>query len=221
MHQPDKELSAIIGDVLGNLRSALDYFVVALVLPITGDAHGIGFPFADNEKGFKGEVTKSSLSHVSDAIRQQFINEVQAYEDGFGHSLWVLNKLRNIDKHRYLVTSVSVSGVVMSFKSRSSGAVFKDCTFAVKTSDGGTLIDVPINDIKLTDKPRPTFEVKINEPPCPPDSPVVGFLKGLASDVGRTLDAFDDFYKIAAPPKSVVQAYSVADAKSLGVWAKK
>src|ERR1700730_14902236 len=59
LHQPDKNINAVIGDAVGNLRSMLDYAAVALVAPITGKPESVGFPFADDINGFTGEVSKA------------------------------------------------------------------------------------------------------------------------------------------------------------------
>lgn len=189
LHQPDKAINSVIGDVIGNLRSALDYALVALVKPITGKSDNIGFPFADNVNGFTGEATKS-LKVCDPIILNHFINEVQAYNGGKGHSLWVLNKLRNIDKHRFLIAAVQMAGIKVSFQDANRN-VFTDCTFGQVAGQSGPMIDAPINHIQFTNEPTPVFEVSIDEPPHVPKTPAVTFLNSLASDVKRFLDALE------------------------------
>jgi len=189
LHQPDKMVNSVIGDVIGNLRSALDYALVALVAPITGKSEDIGFPFADDVKGFTGQATKS-LTVCDRTILGHFINEVQAYDGGKGHSLWVLNKLRNIDKHRFLIAAVHIAGIRASFQDADRN-VFTDCTFGQVAGQSGTMIDAPINHIQFTNKPTPLFEVGIDEPAYVPKTSAVTFLNSIASDVKHILDALE------------------------------
>lgn len=187
LHQPNKTINALIGDAIGNLRSALDYLVVALVAPISGKPDTCKFPFADDEKGFGGEV-KATLSYSTQIIRDHFINKVQAYQGGNGHALWVLNKLRNRDKHRFLVATTNIAGITVSFRDR-NGNVFKNCGMGVSQGNSGVFISAPINHIQFTDKPTPRFEIMLEEPPYLQGAPVASFLNGVASDVQSLLDA--------------------------------
>jgi hypothetical protein len=190
LHQPDKIVNAMIGDVVSNLRSVLDYIVVALVAPKIGKSEGIGFPNADNATGFEGEVTKAYLKHSTDIIRKHFIQEVQAYEVGKGRSLWVLNKLRNIDKHRFLLATVSLAGLSFDWIDR-DGNIYTNIQMSLMAGNSGTFIDAPANYLEFTNQPCPTFEVMLNEAPHVINTPVIGFLDGLARDVKSTLDAIE------------------------------
>jgi hypothetical protein len=184
-HPPDKRINSIIGDIVGNLRSVLDYVVVALVEPITGKPQDIHFPFADDVKGFAGVVTKASLSVCAQAIKDHFISEVQAYKGGKGEPLWVLNKLRNIDKHRFLITTVNLAGLRASW--RVGNNVFTNCGASVMAGQTGTFLECPDN-VEFTDKPRPTFEIRFNEFPHIPHTSAISLLHGIASHTERLLD---------------------------------
>lgn len=189
LHQPDKRVNALIGDAVGNLRSALDYLTVAFAHPLTGKTDGTGFPFADNANGFAGEVRAGRCFGPCEvAVQDFFINEVQAYNGGNGHAFWVLNKLRNIDKHRLLVATVSVASVIASFRDRNRNT-FTDNRFSVTAGKSGTLIDAPIDHIEFTDQPRPAFEILFQEAGVIEGVPVLKFLKNGAGITKRLLDA--------------------------------
>lgn len=191
LHQPDKRINAVIGDVVGNLRSALDYLVVALVAPLSGSADGLGFPFANDDKGFGVKVrSKTTLGLADAAIQDYFVQEVQAYNGGKGHALWVLNKLRNIDKHRLLVATASIAGVKASWVDL-LGNTFTDCGFGILAGKDGTFIDAPLNGIKFTKQPKATFEIEFCEAPYVDGQPVSAFLDGVAGDVQRLLDEME------------------------------
>lgn len=195
LHEPDKKVDALIGDAIGNLRSTLDYAAVALAYPITGKTDGTGFPFANNADGFSGEVRSARcLGPCNPIIQNHFINEVQAYNGGNGHSFWVLNKLRNIDKHRLLIATVSIAGVIASFYNKSNNIRISDGHFNVRAGESSALIHMDVGmDMELTSEPRPTFEVRLSEPPYVEKTPVTPFLQSLARDVEGFLDALKVF----------------------------
>ena len=94
---------AIGGDVLNNLRSALDHLAWQLIKAggNTPGAH-TGFPIFDAAPkyvaGAKGKIGGAR----PDAIKA--IDAIQPYQGGNGDALWRLHALNNIDKHRDLVT---------------------------------------------------------------------------------------------------------------------
>jgi hypothetical protein len=191
LHQPDKRINALIGDAVGNIRSTLDYLTVAFTYPLTGKADGIGFPFANDANGFAGEVRAGRCFGPCDAAVQDFfITEVQAYKRGNGHTFWVLNKLRNIDKHRLLVATVSIASVIASFRDRNQNT-YRDMRFGVTAGQSGTLIDAPIGHIEFTDQPRPAFEVRLQEAGVIEDVPVLKFLYEGAATTKRLLDVVE------------------------------
>lgn len=187
----DRRINLAIGDAIGNLRSVLDYLAVALVLSITGKPDSIGFPFSDDISGFCGQVTKTCLPACDAAVHKVFIDEVQAYKGGKGDALWRLNKLRNIDKHRFLLTTAQIIGI------KTSGVYFPrmrltigELFVSVVADQGGNLLNIP-GDVQFRNELRPTFEIHFNEAPYAPHEPVVGFLNNIASDVERVLKAIE------------------------------
>jgi len=183
-------VNAIIGDAVSNLRSVLDYVAVALVEPIRGGPDGIGFPFADDIKGFTGEVTKGSISVCGVVIRDHFISDIQAYKGGTGHAFWALNKLRNIDKHRFLITTASLAGIKCSFRN-ANGIVFTDASMGIVAGQSGILINAPTGHIEFTDNPRPVFEVNFAESVDVRESSAVKFLHLAARKMESCLSALD------------------------------
>jgi len=186
--QPDKKIQATIGDAISNVRSALDYISVALVAPITGKPRDAGFPFADDAKGFAGVVAKGSLAVCSQSVRDFFIDEVQAYRCGKGHALWTLNKLRNIDKHRFLVTTLHMLGIRGSWKIGS--VVMSDCELGIEEGQDKRVLLCPDN-IEFTTPLRATLEVCFKEPPHVPGTSVLKFLNNAARTTQSILESLE------------------------------
>jgi len=185
LHEPDRGLNALIGDAVGNLRSVLDYAVVAIVAPITGSTTGIGCPFADDKTGFEGEVTKAWLRHASQPIQDHFINYVQTYKGGKGEAFWAINKLRNIDKHRLLIATVELAGVKFSLKH--GGLTISDAKTMAKPGEKTVAVSAP-NGAQITDGPTPVFDVRFNEAGVLEHTSVVSFLQYVAKDAKCLLD---------------------------------
>jgi hypothetical protein len=102
------EISLIAGDILQNLRSALDYLAFRLV-----EANGkipdsnTSFPIADSFGEYKTQSARKIKLMSHSAI--DAINSIKPYKGG-NDTLWRLHRLNNIDKHRLLL----MVGVVFS-----------------------------------------------------------------------------------------------------------
>ena len=114
------EISFMVGDVLHNLRSALDHLVWQLTIangntpdlfPLARKSNWakIQFPIADTPEGF-AKSAASQLWGVSPECRD-FIEGWQPYktatQPGDVSILWVLRELSNVDKHRLPNVAVS------------------------------------------------------------------------------------------------------------------
>lgn len=101
----DPEIPCLTGDILHNLRSALDHLLFRL-LPPTTDSREIrkrAFPIGQDAKHYNVGEKKRRLS----ALRPDLVTRIDAlepYKDGNGHALWQLHELNVIDKHRLLLT---------------------------------------------------------------------------------------------------------------------
>jgi hypothetical protein len=186
LHDLGRDAEAIIGDAIGNLRSTLDYIVAALVLPITGKCKDTGFPFANDANGFAGEVrAQRCFGLLPKTLQNAIIDNVQAYKGGKGEPLWALNQLRNIDKHRLLITTFRLASITVSFQdvNRNHGTI----QVGVAEGQKAGVINAPMGHVQLTSKPQPIFEITINEPPFIERTEALAFLQTCADQVERVL----------------------------------
>ncbi len=97
------ELPVISGDVLFNLRSALDH--VAMQLWIASGRDGrerdVQFPIAESPAKFSAAISGQIKGARPDIVKA--LTAIEAYDGGRGHQLWVLKELNNVDKHRLLL----------------------------------------------------------------------------------------------------------------------
>ncbi len=187
LHDEGQYLSTIIGDAIGNLRSSLDYLMGAVVKPLGGNPAKVTFPFADNEKGFKGEVRAAPLFLTPDLIA--IFDKIEAYEGGAGHNLWAVNKLRNVDKHRLLVTINHLAGIKASWRVGSS--TFTDCSILVEAGKQGKAIKAPAANFEFTSEPAPVFQIVFDEPCVTPFTEVGSFLHLAARDIDSLFQSLE------------------------------
>ena len=126
LHELQIEAALRVGDVVHDLRSALDHLVWQLSLKGAGgsepqDALSIQFPIASSAKDFES-ARRRTLRNVS-TDHQDLIESYQPYHEGAGrpdsysgpyiHQLTLLRQLSNVDKHRLLTTILSLSSGAM------------------------------------------------------------------------------------------------------------
>ncbi|HVQ36690.1 MAG TPA: hypothetical protein VMS31_04115 [Pyrinomonadaceae bacterium] len=105
------DISALAGDAIHNLRSALDHLACQLVV-----ANGRSISDRTAFPIFKGLVIhEASFDRQVEGMSQSAKDKVRSaepYKDGKGHDLWVLHKLDIADKHNGLLTTLSRVGEI-------------------------------------------------------------------------------------------------------------
>jgi hypothetical protein len=97
------EMLAIAGDVLHNLRSALDHIVYQLALvanPAVSEEtlRKVAFPIGKSLDDYKSLRSRATLLKAIEPRAAQFIDSLRPYKGG-SESLWRLHEMNNIDKH--------------------------------------------------------------------------------------------------------------------------
>lgn len=156
------DLSAILGDAIQNLRSALDHLAAHLVSigPPGPRTKRIYFPIFESVAEY--EAGKMGKIQGVGKVAMQAIDAVQPYKKGNGWALWDLHVMNNVDKHNLLIpvwgslTSHSFpksekgkmdslfksqypTGLPRGMHTAASGPLF--------LKDGGELLTIPISEI--------------------------------------------------------------------------
>ena len=94
---------AAAGDVIQNLRSAMDYLAQQLVWSGSGKepSRFVQFPIAKDAATYESDKARRVQGMSPDAIKA--IDALKPYKGG-NESLWKIHELNNIDKHRLLFT---------------------------------------------------------------------------------------------------------------------
>lgn len=129
---PPREIGLVFGDVVHNLRSALDHYARLMVLDSGGTPKdgggGTTFPILRR----RPPNGPSVVGGISDE-RLAILDKIQPYELGerfADHPLWRLSELDNIDKHRevQLVAMHGIASVVFVPAAETEIILSPDCT---------------------------------------------------------------------------------------------
>jgi hypothetical protein len=96
----------ITGDVLHNLRTALDYAINDVVfLP----DQFTKFPVHDTADNLKSAINGGLKHKTSENVVKYIMETVQPYKGGNGEAIWALHAIDIIDKHRLLLAHLDFS----------------------------------------------------------------------------------------------------------------
>ena len=210
----DQRIVSIIGDVLQNLRSALDHLTIHLLCIRLGvdktdpESH---FPVRDTADKYKTKmegVEQTLGKDVADLMRA-----VEAHEGGNGHLIWVLHRLNNIDKHRIIVAvgsgnrSINLGGIGLRSHApfwqslKDQGIIQADTPVPVLSAffkPADNLCPLKVGDVLLTGVSRNEvdvdndfrFEIAFNEPGFSEGDPIIKTLQKMRDLVSATVDSF-------------------------------
>lgn len=120
LHKPDTILwGLLLGDIVHNLRSALDHLVwqLALLSGVKKPGTHLQFPIESTGAGYwsqRKDGKPSTREHRLKGVAERYrtpIDQAQPYlagQDATAHPLSVLAHLSNIDKHRFIHPAFSV-----------------------------------------------------------------------------------------------------------------
>ncbi|MDQ6867933.1 MAG: hypothetical protein M3178_05865 [Pseudomonadota bacterium] len=177
VHLPmDFSFSILIGEIVYNIRSALDYLVFELAGLDSGYLiEGTQFPIEDKKKGFKRRIQGGWL----DGLNSAHIAAIEALQPYRGCD-WtaVLKNLSNPDKHVHLVPSRADHEFTFHGADANHVIDFRDMPGAVHSTvmSDGTEVYV---------KAMLTTSIQF-----PDGTPVIETLEILKSEVARVLEAF-------------------------------
>lgn len=194
-------LSPIIGDILTNLHSALDYLAYQFWLLSSRvlQEEEVYFPILNGPNHYKTVFPEKTKGFRKCDV--DFLSAIKPYKGG-NDALWFIKELNNPNKHRLLLTtSVDLGKIDMGrhgerAMEREWGlkftgkmrAVFKykEPIYGLKVGD---VIRRDAPGIKPdTDQKIFVYDIALNEPKIPKSEPVVVFLRNLSNVVDRILN---------------------------------
>jgi hypothetical protein len=107
-----ENVGAIVGDVIHNLRAALDLTATEMVRKGGGDDKGVCFPFCESAEDLDGTIKKRNFDKAG-AEAVALLQTLKPYRNG-NAALRVIHDLDILDKHRALIpTAMSAASPVV------------------------------------------------------------------------------------------------------------
>lgn len=154
LKQVPSSFATTMGDVIQNLRTALDHLAYQLFLvgtQGTGNGRHVQFPIGNDAINYADQRDRRTSGMRQDAITM--LDSLEPYKGGKGHRFWVLQELNNADKHRFLIA------VGSNFQSINIGALQ---TSELREMGKPLGMDIPIIDLYL--KPKDSlFPLKVGD----------------------------------------------------------
>ena len=204
------EIVAIVGDALHNMRSALDHLVYQLILTAgKNPTRKAAFPIADGAAEYGSPFFRRKI----DSMRKDAIDAIDALKPykGGNDTLWRLNQLNNIDKHRLLVTACSmISARSMTpserakILTRHAGSYPGQPAPDLKNTLTGMVPPLPVKTgdkiwtvahSELEEDAKFRFEVAFDEPQIMQRKSIIETLHEMANLVGKIILDFDPMLK--------------------------
>lgn len=198
---PD-ELALIAGDVLQNLRTALDYLACSLV-PAAGITKETAFPIFDDAAKYNSGSSGKVKGMRREAI--DLIDSIKPYKGG-DDVLWRLHRLNNVDKHRLLFTvgaafrsvdlGPSLRNLLQREWSKTSDLKLPDFPLELAPTDrlfplkAGDELFIDLPDAEVAKNMKFTFDVAINEPGVCEGEPLTLVLRASLDRVRHIVEQF-------------------------------
>jgi hypothetical protein len=215
--EPPPSWGPVIGEVLFNLRSALDHLACQLVILGGGPCtHETEFPVAKNRQAFESRLG-SVKGAGKDAIK--ILRACKPYSGG-NDLLWSLHQLNRVEKHRFpLVAFASYRNLIFNLKMTlpkdfpGGERIVAFPPLALIPADrgeplvdGAELYNEPIvRDPDMGDNPQATIEIAFGEPGIPQGEPLLDALHQIVGAVEGVVNSFEPLFPQPSSPRLPVK----------------
>ncbi len=158
---PRDEIAVVVGDILQNLRAALDIAICAAMRFRGLSDYRIQFPTADSFEAFQKAVKLAKKKNPLHPKIVEVLESLQPYAGGRQAWIHLLHRLANRDKHR-LVTPVVAAPTIIYFSSLGFHCPVMSPRAEAK-DDGRILIFTPlIEHVKVGQGALGAFSVRLD-----------------------------------------------------------
>lgn len=153
-----------VGDAFHNLSSALDHVASEMTALVKGNVKRATFPFHESLDNLRDTVSRSPYS---DAVKNYIVDVAKPYHGG-DNDLWALRKLDNVNKHRFLVGTISLNEIKDFSVQFDGGGVVE--RFSMTTKGNASAIRMGGKVTKIIDGGETRVSLLINEPDFLPEN---------------------------------------------------
>lgn len=177
----------LAGDVIHNLRSALDHLANQLAWVGSGNepSRQVEFPIAKDAATYERDKARKTQGILPEVVKA--IDALEPYKNGKGEALWQLHELDNIDKHRTLFTYSHDCFLVADWLSEVS-----DSPYNLKASNPH-FVGVESFDSEVEQDMEIEIDKAVNQPKIVPGNPLLPSLVGLVDCVNDLVLNFRPF----------------------------
>jgi len=196
-------IALLTGDIIQNLRSALDYLAYQLFLASGGSGSGehVYFLIERNASEYRARLPAKVKGMRQPAI--DALSALEPYRGGKGEDFWKLHMLNNIDKHRLFVTvgayfrNIDLWPIMKHHMP--AGMFSPDINMSLPMKPADILCPLKVGDELFIDGPdteenqnvRFAIDIAIKEPGIMPDGePLMESLNHFGKLVSDTAHAF-------------------------------
>jgi hypothetical protein len=181
-------VSFLIGDIVHNLRAALDHLTYGIVKAIGGSASmNLYFPIDESRRQLVNTDRKREIETKVPKLLDIIFDEIKPFNtpDGDGF-LWSLNQLDRIDKHRMIIPTLQITTVPGVYAVSDQGSRMDDCSLTV--SDTGLVKGFKLGGKwKIERHGKPRFDIFLAEGDVFVGEPVIPTLAQLGQATTSTI----------------------------------
>lgn len=196
--QPIGEILALtMGDAIHNLRSSLDYAATAVCRAAGKDTKFVTFPFHKERTDLIPDQC-AGLKQIQAAfpnadVTRFFQDTIKPYLGGKS-DLWTLTKVDKIDKHNFIVPTVTIARVTNANTLQFSGLILSDIIAGRETNEPFAIYRVPAKDAAANNNDfKVSVDISFPKGEHFSERPVIQTLLQTAELVVETLNAFETF----------------------------
>jgi hypothetical protein len=187
---PD-DLALILGDAVHNLRSALDFAISDILLPIIGArSKKAKFPVYDTRNNLVGSVGGGHIKQAPKKIIDLIVDVIKPYPGG-NDPLCALHDLDILDKHMLLLPVIQVAVIKGVDMVDDQGNIFVNGTIGVNDGQVAMPFAEVAGNLKITGYGQVAFTVLFNKGLPTEGQPVVPTLTQFTELVSGIIEAFD------------------------------
>ena len=181
------------GDIIFNLRSALDCCWMGMKRSINRDATKGTLPRAEDRKSVVGSLGKVSMESAFQGSDAFILDEIRPYREG-RENLWTIAQVDNWNKHNMLIMAAreTNSGTIHIEAEREGGGKVNFYASNNKVLGGGSmgLFNFDPDATVRYHQANTTFDIILQFREAIAERPLIPFLRGALKDTKECVDLF-------------------------------
>jgi hypothetical protein len=183
----------VTGDVLHNLRTALDY---AMNDAVFFPDRFTKFPVHDTRNDLENAINGGLKHNARENVVQYIVDTVQPYKGGNGDAIWALHAIDIIDKHRLLLAHLDFSYVTGIRAIDNRGEEFEIPQWLFTPPHIMTHRCIGHSNVKITNNGKAMVAITFEDRLPFEGKPILPTLTDLAKTVRETIDGLEAVFSI-------------------------